>query len=260
MLLSDIIERLEEFCPPSFAQDWDNVGLQAGRTAKEVRTVYLALDATSEVVSDAARVQADLIITHHPLLFGGIKHVTDKDYVGKRIVELLRNDMALYSMHTNFDVMGMAGAAAEELGILRPEVLEVTYEDDISREGLGRIGELAEHMTLHDCAMFVRDTFRVPHVRYYGDPEDMIIIAAVLPGSGKDEIDCAIRAGADVLITGDITHHVGIDAVEKGISIIDAGHYGVEKLFVPYMRDFLSRELPLLKVICEREKEPFTEV
>ena len=260
MLLSDIMERLEEFCPPSFAESWDNVGLQAGRSTKEVETVYLALDATSAVVADAQRVRADLILTHHPLLFHGIKQVTDRDFIGKRIVELLRSDMALFSMHTNFDVMCMANAAAEELGILRPEVLEVTYEDDISREGLGRIGELPEHMTLYDCAAYVKEVFHIPHVRFYGDPEEMIIMAAVLPGSGKDEIDCALRAGADVLITGDITHHVGLDAVEKGISVIDAGHYGVEKLFVPYMRDYLQRELPQLKVICEREHEPFTEV
>lgn len=260
MILSDIISLLEEFCPPSFAEDWDNVGLQAGRTDKDVRTVYLALDCTSEVVEDAIRVGADLILTHHPLLFGGVKRVTNEDYVGKRIVRMLASDISCYAMHTNFDVMGMASEASDELKLQNPDVLEVTYEDSISHEGLGRIGELPEHMTLQELAVYVKETFHIPHVRYYGDPEQPIVMTAVLPGSGKDEIDCAVKAGADVIITGDITHHVGIDANEKGIAVIDAGHYGIEKLFVPYMKEYLGRELPQLSVVTAKEKEPFYEV
>ena len=104
----------------------------------------------------------------------------------------------------------------------------------------------------------MKDVFRIPEVRVYGDPESPVVMTAILPGSGKDEVDAAIERGADVLITGDITHHVGLDAVEKGISLIDAGHYGVEKMFVPYMRDYLKREMPYLTVICAPEKEAFT--
>ncbi len=260
MLLSDICKQLEEFCPPSMAESWDNVGLQAGRSDKEVHRIYLALDATSEVVEAAIREHCDLILTHHPLLFHGIKNVTDRDFVGKRIVKMLENDISLYSMHTNFDVMGMAAEAAEELKLINPEVLEVTYEDSISHEGLGRIGEIPEHMTLRDTAIYVKEAFDIPHVRFYGDPETPVIMTAILPGSGKDEIDIAIKAGADVLITGDITHHVGLDAVEKGIAIIDAGHYGVEKLFIPYMKDFIEREMQGLEVVCAPVKEPFEEV
>lgn len=260
MVLQDIMNQLEEFCPPSFAEKWDNVGLQAGRSDKDVHKIYLALDCTSDVVDTAIRENADLILTHHPLLFSGIKRVTDKDYVGKRIVRILSHDIALYAMHTNFDVMGMAAEAADELGLVDPDVLEVTYEDSISHEGLGRIGKLPEHMTLRDTAILVRDVFHIPHVRFYGDPETPIVTTAILPGSGKDEIDCALAAGADVLITGDITHHVGIDAVEKGIAIIDAGHYGVEKLFIPYMKDYLEREMPELEVLMAPDEEPFCEV
>lgn len=260
MILKEIIEQLEEFCPPSFAEDWDNVGLQVGRTGKDVSTVFLALDATSAVIDEAIRCGADLILTHHPLLFHGVKNVTDEDYVGKRIVVLLENDMALYSMHTNFDVMGMAGEAADMLHLQNSDVLDVTYEDSISREGLGRIGELPEHMTLKECAEYVKEVFSIPHVRFYGDPLSPVVKTAILPGSGKDEIDVAVSKGADVLITGDITHHVGIDAVEKGICVIDAGHYGVEKLFIPYMRDYLAKEMPKLRVIQEQMIEPFTEV
>lgn len=257
MLLSEIMVQLENFCPASFAMSWDNPGLQAGRSQKEVGTVYLAVDATSAVIEDAIRQHADLILTHHPLLFTGLQHVTDQDFIGKRIVRLLSEDVALYAMHTNFDVMGMAAEAAERLHLVHPDVLEVTYEDAISHEGLGRIGELPEHMTLLECGQYVKEVFGIPQVRIYGDPQTPIVMTAILPGSGKDAIDLALQKGADVMITGDITHHVGLDAVEKGIAVIDAGHYGIEKMFVPYMQDFLKRELPQLRVITAPVQEPF---
>ena len=90
MILSEIMAQLEEFCPKSFAMSWDNPGLQAGRSTKEVQTVYLAVDATTEVIEDAARQHADLILTHHPLLFAGLKHVTDQDFIGRRVVRILQ--------------------------------------------------------------------------------------------------------------------------------------------------------------------------
>lgn len=260
MILSEVMRQLDEFCPRSFAVEWDNPGLQCGRTDREIRTVYLAVDATTPVIEDAIRNEADLILTHHPLLFHGIKHVSDEDFVGKRIEQMLENHIALFSMHTNFDVMAMGAEAADRLHLVNPDVLEVTYEDSISHEGLGRIGELPEHMTLQELAASVKEVFHIPHVRYWGDPDTPIVMTAILPGSGKDEIDIALEKGADVLITGDITHHVGLDAVEKGIALIDAGHYGIEKLFVPYMRDYLEREMPSLKVVCAEEKEPFGEI
>lgn len=260
MLMSEMISVIEQFCPPSFAEDWDNVGLIAGRSDKEVRKVIVALDATSEVVDEAVRSGADALVTHHPLIFGGIKKVNDNDFVGRRILALIQNDISYYAMHTNFDVMGMADAAADAMNLQDREVLEVTFKDDISHEGLGRIGTLPEHMPLSDCAAYVRDVFHIPHVRIYGDPDQPIVTTAILPGSGHDEIDLAVTANADVMITGDISHHNGIDAVEKGIAVIDAGHYGIEKIFMPYMKEFFGRELPELEVIESKQKEPFTEI
>ena len=142
MKLKEIMQMLEELCPRSFAMSWDNVGLQVGYSDKEVETIALALDATSEVIESAAISGADLLLTHHPLLFGGIKNITDSNYLGKRIIDLIRNDICCYAIHTNFDVLGMADAAADMLHLSDREVLEVTYEDDISVEGIGRIGTL----------------------------------------------------------------------------------------------------------------------
>lgn len=260
MKLIDLIQELEEFCPLNFAQSWDNSGLQVGAGDMEIRTILLAVDATDEVIREAVSRKADLILTHHPLLMNGTKRVTDTDFLGKRVIRLIQKNIACYAMHTNFDVLGMADAAADRMDLREREVLEVTYEDDISVEGLGRIGLLPTEMTLQECAQRVREAFDIPHVRFYGDPGRPVRTCAIMPGSGKDEIGLAIEEGADVMITGDITHHVGIDAVEKGISIIDGGHHGVEKIFIPYMAEYLNREFPQLEVVASRAGEPFTEV
>ncbi len=257
MKLSECIERLESFCPVSFAAGWDNSGLQVGNEDKEIRRVMLALDATSDVIGQAVEKRADLLLTHHPLLFHGCSRVTGRDFVGKRILQLAEAGIACYAMHTNFDVLGMADAAADELKLLNREVLSVTYEDDVSREGFGRIGQLPEFMSLRETAAVVKKAFGVEAVRVYGDPEQTIVTAALLPGAGSSELDQAVKAGADVMITGDISHHTGLDAVEKGIAVIDAGHYGIEKLFVPYMASYFAREMPMTEVIRAVETEPY---
>ena len=259
MRVKQIMQMLEELCPRSFAMSWDNVGLLVGRSDKEVHTIALALDATSEVIDQAVKHGADLILTHHPLLFQGVRNVTDSDHVGRRILTLVRSDISLYAMHTNFDVLGMADAAADLLSLTDREVLEVTYEDDISVDGIGRIGSLMEPMKLSEFAAKVADVFEIGHVRYYGDPDQMLVTCAILPGSGRGEIDLAVRANADVYVTGDIPHHDGIDAVEKGICVIDAGHYGVEKIFIPYMKEYLEREMPQIRIISCDQGAPFLE-
>lgn len=259
MKLKEIMQMLEELCPASFAMSWDNVGLLVGRSDKDVHTIALALDATSEVIAQAKSLGADLLLTHHPLLFNGIKKVTDGDYLGKRILDLISSDLCCYAMHTNFDVLGMADAAADMLHLSDREVLEVTYEDDISVEGIGRVGTLLEPVKLSELAGKVAEVFEIEHVRYYGDPDQLMVTCAILPGSGKGEIDLAVKAGADVYITGDISHHDGIDAVEKGIAVIDAGHYGVEKIFIPYMKEYLEREVPEIRIISCDAGAPFME-
>lgn len=260
MRLEILLDALEDFCPPGYAETWDNCGLQAGRYDKEVARVYIALDATGEVIEKAADAGADLILTHHPLLFDGIKHVTDRDFTGKRILEIIRRDMALYAMHTNFDVAAMADAAADMLSLKERAVLEVTGEDEKGPRGIGKLGRAEEPMTLMETAERVKKVFRIPSVRFYGDPSRVIGTIAILPGSGKSEIDLALHSGADVMITGDVGHHAGIDAVEKGIAVIDAGHYGVEKLFVPYMKDWLGSRFPDLEIFLQEEKEYFTQI
>lgn len=270
MKCDEIIKKLESLSPASFAEEWDNVGLLAGRRDKEVSTVYIALDATDEVIKEAVRLGADLLLTHHPLIFKKMGRITTEDFIGRRLVELLRNDISYYAMHTNFDVMGMAEAAADYLELQDRQVLNVTYEKVLdkkvldaetpSREGFGRVGRLGKSMTVAEFAAFVKLRFDVPNVRVYGSLEDIVELAAVMPGSGGSFICDVINAGAKVMITGDIGHHEGIDAVAQSLTIIDAGHYGIEKLFIAYMEKFIKREMPELTVCVAEIKEPFVVV
>lgn len=257
MRCSDIMERLEQLSPVSFAEEWDNVGLLCGRMEKEIHSVMIALDATDTVIEQALLHKVDLLLTHHPMIFGKLNRVTSDHFIGRRIVKLIRNDINYYAMHTNFDVMGMADAVADEFGLKKREVLDITYEDDIAKEGIGRSGVLPQIMTLQECAEYCKQVFGLAQVKVFGDLTQTIETAAIVPGSGKDYIPLSVAKKADVLITGDITHHNGMDAVLQGINIIDAGHYGLEKIFKPYMVEVFKREMPQLLVIEAKEESPF---
>jgi len=257
MKCMDIMKRLEILAPANFAESWDNVGLLAGRSTKDVKKVYLAVDATDEVIEEAIDGEADMLITHHPLIFSPLKSITEENFISRRVLRLLQSDICYYAMHTNFDVMGMADAAADELNLKNRQVLEVTYEDDISKEGIGRFGRLPDAMTLRACAEYVKEVFDLEAVRVYGDLQEKVEIAAISPGSAKSVVPHALQAGVDVLISGDIDHHMGIDLVAQGVAVIDAGHYGLERLFVPYMKDYFARNLPEITVEVAQEKSPF---
>lgn len=253
----DVIQCLEDLSPAGFAEDWDNVGLLVGRKEKPVYSVMLCVDVTEKVISQAIQAGVSMIVSHHPLIFSGVKRITNENVFGSRLLDLIQSDICVYAMHTNFDVRGMADAAAERLGLLDTEVLQVTYEDEIATEGIGRVGKLKAAMTLEEVALLTKEAFRVPNVRVFGEPDTICCDVAVCPGAGKSMIKDVLRTGVDVYITGDIDHHTGIDLVAQGICIIDAGHYGVEKLFVPYMHDYFSKIMPQCKVLEAAEEEPF---
>lgn len=257
MRCSEIMAQLERLAPPQCACVWDNPGLLAGRAEKEVNKVLIALDATDQVVELAEKEQCDLVLTHHPLIFQPLKKVNDQDFIGRRIVKLIRADISYYAMHTNFDIApgGMAGLAAKLLGFEPRGPLEETGEWPATGEpcGIGAWGVLEQPVTLKELARRVKERFALCAVRVYeaDKPEALIERVAVCPGSGKGMAEAALSRGAQVLITGDIGHHDGIDAAARGLSIIDGGHYGLEHIFVDfmeaYLREEVSRELTIRK-------------
>ena len=260
MKCKDITNIIEETFPLSAALSFDHVGLQAGREDKEVKKIYIALDATSEVIDHAVEFGADMIITHHPLIFSPLATVTDKDFIGRRVVKMIQNDISYYAMHTNFDVIRMADMAADIFELQDVKVLETTIsesEDNIEM-GIGKIGTLKEDITLEKCAIMVKDRLGLDGVKISGNKDGKVKTFAICPGSGKDAVDSAIEKGADVLVAGDMGHHTAVDALERGLFIIDAGHYGTEYIFIEDMKKYIEKTFCNIEVKTESIKNTFT--
>lgn len=241
----EIIKLLESQSPAEYALEWDNVGLLVGRRDKEVKKVLIAVDATRDICQIAIDNKYDMIITHHPMFLSKLKKVNDDSVLGDKIISLIEAQICCYAMHTNFDTKGgMAKEAAAMLGFRDSQVLEET----LNGEGIGQVGLLDTNMTLSELACKVKDVFDLKNVMIYGGKDAKVSKVAICPGSGKSVVDIAIDKKADCLITGDIGHHTGLDAVEMGLYIIDASHYGIEKIFMNYICEYLKDKCPSLEI------------
>ena len=245
MQCREIIKALDELAPRAYACDWDNPGLLAGRIDKDVKKILLTLDADDAAVERAKEIGADMLLSHHPLIFKPVKHVSDEDFIGRRLVSLIQADVSYYAMHTNFDIAPgcMADLASEKIGLNAEAPLEITVQNEHGACGIGKIGELPRAMTLEQIAQQVKTAFDLPFVTVYGSQKITgdIQRVAISPGAGGSMVQIAIAQGAEVLITGDIGHHDGIDAVACGMAIIDAGHYGLEHIFIPFVEAYLKK-------------------
>ena len=217
--------------------------------------MLLAVDATEEVVDFAITNKFDMIVTHHPMIFGKIGKINDDTPVGRKVLKLVEHNICCYAMHTNFDIKGgMAIQAAKRFMLQNTEVLEETMDG----EGIGRTGYLPTPMTVGELALLVKEQFDLKNVIVYGNCEQKIDKIASSPGSGKSVINRAAHTGAKCLITGDIGHHEGIDAREIGVNIIDASHYGLEKIFMDFMYEYLKDYCMDVELQVANEGEPFT--
>ena len=254
--LNELIDLIEEHFPRELAMEWDNPGLLCGTRAREVKRLLISLDATDEACAEAAAEHCDLLLTHHPLIFGSIRNVNDESFIGRRLISLIKNDISLYAMHTNFDSgkEGMGHIVAERLSLKEICPMEITGQQDGADVGIGTFGELPDSMSAKELSELIRDRFSIGQVIYY-DAGRPIKKAAICPGSGKGMMKYAKELHADAFITGDMGHHDGIDAVSEGITLIDAGHYGLEHIFVPYMKDFLEKHFPGIEIICHELDE-----
>lgn len=264
MRLKKILEWLEELSPVTYAEEWDNVGLLVGDDEQEIKRIVIALDASDSVIKQAVELQADLVLTHHPMIFKPVKQINNHSMIGRRILALASNRIAYYAMHTNFDIKGgMAELAAEKLELTETVPLDVTTVIDGQPEGIGRTGLLKEAVEVRLLAEKVKEQFGLKNVTVYGDITKKVRKVAVCPGSGKSEIENALKQKADILITGDIGHHEGIDAVDMGLVIMDATHYGLEHIFIEFMAGYLREKLKeageeQLQIICLDTGSPVT--
>lgn len=257
MILKDIIARLQHAAPEDFAQEWDNVGLLVGDRVQNIRRIYIALDADEAAIAQAQAVGAELLLTHHPLIFSPLKKINRDHFISARVVELLGAHMCCYAMHTNYDSARMGLLAAERIDMIVERPLADIFTRDGKDYGIGVVGMMREAMSLRELAELVKWKFDLPAVKVFGDPTSGVKRVAVCPGSGKSTIGDAIAAGAQVLLTGDIDHHSGIDAVAQGLCIIDAGHYGLEHIFIGDMEQYLKKCIPDVEIYAQKRKDPF---
>ncbi|NLK97913.1 Nif3-like dinuclear metal center hexameric protein [Defluviitalea saccharophila] len=241
-----IIEELNKLAPEYLAEEWDNVGLMLGDMEQEVRRILIALDAIPEVIKEAIEEKVDLIITHHPFIFKPIKHIRKDHVLGKSIYDLIQNNIALYSAHTNLDI-AFGGTNDVLAQILELENITVLSELDLKsrnseeKYGMGRIGTVKRSYTLDEFARFVQGKLKLPNIRIVGESNHIINKVALTTGSGVSYLQDAVNKKADVFITGDVKFHDAQRALQLGIALIDAGHYGTENIIVPILKEYLEK-------------------
>ena len=246
MKCKEIIDVLENLSPVEYACDWDNVGLLVGRKEKEIRKIMVALDASEEVISIAVREQVDMLITHHPMIFSPIKKVNEEQFTTAKVLTLAEHGICYYAMHTNFDTIGGMAELAVGKKYLNLSDTSPIEPEECSDIGMGRYGKLPKSMTAEQAAEYVKEKFGIPYVLLYQREVDRKRIydhIAVMPGSGKSEMAKVREKGYFLYLTGDIGHHEGLDAMDMGLSVIDATHYGLEHIFIPYIHDYLEKML-----------------
>ena len=228
MKLNDIINIIEDIAPVNLKEGFDNVGLIVGDREKNITKILLALDCTEEVIKEAKEMGAELILTHHPLLFRKPSTITTDTLLGRKIISLIKNDINLYSAHTNWDSVkgGLNDTLVEILGFNKGIIMDKSPVD--SQAGIGRVVELTKEMTVLEIINLIKLSLGVKNLRYAGDLNEVIKKIAIVNGSGQDFFGDAKKHGADLIITGDTTYHFVSDYKEMGLNILDIGHFNSE--------------------------------
>ncbi len=259
MQIHEITKAIEQYAPCGWASSYDNVGLMLGDSSREVNEVLLTLDVDLEVAMEAKALGAELIISHHPLIFNPVKRITAESPEGKCLLFLAENKIAVYSAHTNLDSApgGLNDLAAQFLGLRDTKPLE-TEEGP----GIGRIGDLQVAVPLEVLAAEVKRIYRLPAIRFIGKAQKTVKRVALCTGSGGDLAALASEKGADVYITGDIKYNVARDAAAAGLSVIELGHYESEYIVVDLLEkiitDYAGIRIPLHK--SRANKNVFTTI
>jgi len=256
--LSEITEFMNVLCPPHLAFDGDNVGLLVGDSQKEVSKVLITLDVDERVVSEAKKVGADAIISHHPLMFRGTKRLTDSTSMERALVSLIKNDICLFSAHTNLDCVkgGLNDYLAQKLGLKNTSVIDVVDVTAGIEHGFGRIGSVDDGITLSDMLSVCTSELGTPFVKYVGDPDTKIKTVAVNCGAGVDVIDYCLNNGVDLLITGDVKYNPARDCLENGMALIDAGHYETEHIVCELLYNILSPKFTDVEFVISKDNIP----
>lgn len=251
----DIAEILERWAPRASAEEWDNVGLTAGRGESPVETVLIALDVDEAVLNHACQIGAGLIVSHHPVVFKPTPSVNDQTVAGRLLLTAIESGIALFAAHTNLDraAGGVNDALCAVLGLAaRPA----------GEERIGRLAELPRAMELGCWAAEVSRMLGAPGLRVVGPADRMVRSVYVLAGAGRVELDDAIACGADVFLTGELGYHDGQKALYSGLAVVEAGHFHTEAPVLNAIEKHLQSTLSALQynvrtVIWEQSTCPF---
>ncbi len=260
--LSEIIEVLNASAPQETKEPWDNVGLMVGDRGQKIQRVYVCLDLTTENVREAIALGADLIVSHHPLIFKPLYSVTEDDPISCMVRAAVKNDISIFSMHTNFDKVkgGTNDLLAGKLGL--EHIREYTEAECVDANGtpfspIGRVGFLPTPLTMEDFLIKIKSALGSTALKYTGDLSDEVRCVALCSGSGgKEGIYSAFHSGADVYVTADLGHEHARSAFELGLNIIDAGHFETENTICEFLKVFFATNFPDLEVFVSSAK-PF---
>ncbi len=257
MFIKDIIKIIEDIAPIHLKEDFDNIGLLIGNEEERINKILLALDITDEVIEEAIYENCNLIITHHPIIFKSIKNINSNSDLGKKIIKLIKNDISVYTAHTNLDScsVGTNDVLFDLLNLQNKSVLIPNKNDNTC--GLGRVGELKDLLSLESFINVVKQKLNIETISYCDDNDGLkknIKKVGLCTGSaGKFEyINVAKNMGCDVYITGDLDFHGAQLAKQLGISLIDAKHYNTEVIVLPKIKEYLLERDERLNVIVSK--------
>lgn len=253
--VKDIFDFMQEKAPFELQFGFDNAGFLVGRGDRSVTKILVALDITEAVALEAAEMGAELVISHHPVIWDAPKSITDSSLTGRKLLTLIENKTAAICAHTNLDSVadGVNDALARCLGLVEIEQLRQEGTDEKGRPyGIGRVGVLPDGAP--DCvqfAAFVKEKLGSNGVRYV-DAGKPVRKVAVGGGSCGDYAEDALAKGCDTFVTADIKYDGFLDAKAKGLNIIDAGHYPTENIICPILASWLKERFPQIETVVSK--------
>jgi dinuclear metal center YbgI/SA1388 family protein len=262
--LESVLTQITALWPESGAQEWDSPGLVVGSPQNVIESIHLVVDVTPDTIAEAKEAGANLIISHHPLLLKGVTSVAESTYKGHVVAELIRAGMALYSAHTNADVVptGTSSRLADLMGIVNHEPLVPGSQPG---HGLGRVGSLPQEMSLYELAVALGEVLPQTAVGpvIAGEPDARVTRVAVCAGAGDSLLQEPAVLGSDVYITSDLRHHPASEFREHaklfgGPSLITISHFAAEWLWLDSAAEELRALLGVEVTVSDLNTDPWT--
>ncbi len=258
MKIKELCTWLESLAPLSLQESYDNSGLIVGLPDEEIKSVLISLDTTEAIVDEAIALGANLIISHHPIVFKGLKKINDSDYVQRTVRKAIKHDIAIYAAHTNLDNIhpnGVSSKIAENLGLINTQVLAekdaILSKDSNVCYGLGIIGDLPSPILDEHFLDVIKEKMSCQLIRHTKLFHRAISKIAVCGGSGSSFLKNAKSAGAEMFITGDFKYHEFFDA-EDQIIIADIGHFESEQFTIELLHDLISNNFSNFAAHCTK--------